>query len=153
MNEGKSKIVGFVGVTTTGAYADGDQIGAAVELANMMDTKGDTGAILSVSVIDSAKQKSALELLFFDASPTIASSDNAELDIVFAQFTGKYLGSVLIAASDYEDVKSVSIATVRQQGILLKGNKSASIWVVLKSKGTPTYTASALYFRVGVLQD
>lgn len=158
--EGKSKLVVVTPVIQAAAYASGDQLGSIFELPNAMDDSSGTGAVLSLTVIDKAKQKSALDLLIFSAKPVVSSTDNAALDISDAEMADKFVGRVALASADYTDLANCSIASLTQVGLLLKATKDQnnlggeSLWAILQSKGTPTYTSTSdLVVKLGVIQD
>lgn len=155
--DGKSIIVTITPTVDTNIYASGDQIGVANELPNMCDSSGsDTLTIQDVIVLDKAKQKAAFDILFFNDSPTLASADNAALSITDAEMAAKFIGRVSVAAADYKDTASNSDMTRTNIGLLVKGAGAGrrSLWCVLQSQGTPTYTsASDLVIRIGAFQD
>lgn len=158
--EGKSKIVTGTPVLSLTAYTAADQLGSALELSGALDDSGDTGAIMSVTVIDKDVESPPLDLLFFSDKPTVVSVDNAELDISDAEMASKFLGSVRIAASDYLSIKNSNYACKKVVGLLIQSTKSPdnpkgnSLWMVVQTQGTPTFTAANdLVIKVGVVQD
>ena len=158
--EGKSKIVTFTPVTDTAIYASGDQIGAVLELAGAMDDSSGTGTIVSVVLVDKDKQAAVLELLLFNRLPTVTSVDQGALDVSDAEMAACFIGSVRIAASDYTATNVNSVASVKAVNLLINSVKGStnptgsSIWALLRSGGTPTYTStSALVFQIGIKQD
>ena len=158
--EGKSKNVGATPVIQAAVYAAGDQLGSLFELVNALDDSSGTGGILSVTVIDKAKQKAALNILFFSAKPTVVSADNAALDISDAEMADKFIGRVVVEAADYSDLANCSIATVTQVALLLNAVKDQNnlegknLWAILQSAGAPTYTSTSdLVLKIGVIQD
>jgi hypothetical protein len=155
------KPIRIVEVTPTvqaALYADGDQLGGVQELSSAVrdPENGMHGGVLhSISIVDKASQASALEILFFDESPTLTSSENAALDISDAEMADKCLGSVAIAAADYVALNANSVATVNDLGLILKGaNGSTSIYAAIRCGGTPTYTSTSdLVIRYGIEQS
>jgi hypothetical protein len=156
--EGKSKIVSATPTLDTNIYASGDRVGTVMEFSNAMDDSSGTGTIVSVTVLDKAGQGSALSLLLFNDLPTVASADNAAIDISDAEMA-KCVGVIPIASGDYVTTASNSIATVRGVNLLVQSAKSAnsltgkSLFGVLKSGGTPTYAASSLVVSLCIKQD
>lgn len=158
--EGKSKLVTIAPVIVPAAYADGDQIGVAIQVPNILDDSSGTGALLSLTVIDKSKQKSALDLLLFSQKPTLISADNAPLDISDADMAAYFIGRVRIESTDYVDLANSSVACVRNIGVLLTAVKDQnnpegrSLWAVVQSRGAPTYaSASDLTLKLGAIQD
>jgi hypothetical protein len=122
------------------------------------------GSLLqSVAVVDAAKTKTTFDILFFAAPPTIASTNNAALNIADAEMLDKFIGKVSILTADYVDISGSSFATVspvlflHNRAELLKLDPSisrTSVWVVLLAKGAGTYgTAGDLNFKIGLKLD
>lgn len=157
--DGKSRVDTVTPVLSLVAYSDGDQMGIAMELKQLLDNPGDTEALQTVSVLDKAKQKSAFDILFFDTAPIVSSVDNAPLDISDSEMAAKYIGKASIAATSYSDLASNSIGILNNLGLLIQGagnsaSANYSIWCILQCRGTPTYTsASDLVVKIGAFQD
>lgn len=159
--EGKSNLISITPTLTTSAYTADDQMGSAMELAGALDDSSGTGAVLSVVVIDKDQEAPAFDILFFGDKPTVASSDNAALNITDAEMASKYLGTVSIESADYETLSANNTASKKAVGLLLKAIKSGgdnpngtSVWVVLQAKGAPTFTAATdLTIKIGIVQD
>lgn len=156
--EGKSRVVSATPTLDTNAYASGDRVGSVMTFTNAMDDSGGTGTVISVVVLDKAAQGSALSLLLFNDLPTVASADNAAIDISDAEMA-KCVGVIPIASGDYVTTASNSVATVRGVNLLVKSTKSANnlkgknLFGVLKSGGSPTYAASSLVVSLCIKQD
>jgi hypothetical protein len=134
----------------TNIYADLDQLGELITIANAFSGTSFKGSINSVTVIDAIKQKSAFRIFFFDEAPTIASSDNAALNITDAEMADKCIGKIEIAAADYKDLAANSVATVSGLNLIVK-SKSTSLFCLCQSGGTPTYTSvDALTLKIGL---
>ena len=130
-------------------YASGDQIG---ELMTLTDALIDShrGVIRSLSIVDKAKQKSALSVLFFRAEPTVASADNAALDISDSELAAKFVGMVNVAAADYKDLSNGSVATVQNLSLAVESDTD-ELYAVVLSGGTPTYGAvDQLELKIGI---
>lgn len=127
----------------TSAYAAADQMGA-------VNTITDCGAytknleLVGLTVIDKDKEKGAFDILFFRASPTVASSDNAALNITDAQMATNFIGHVSILATDYVDISASSIATLpaSRLGLRLEMD-SDDLYCLLRAASAPTYTAAS----------
>ena len=133
---------------STSAYTANDQLGGIMTLAGVSKSGGQVGVLQNVVIVDKAKQSLALDILFFDELPTVASSDNAALDITDAEVADKCLGSISIVAGDYVALNASSVAT-KVTGILaLRPKKDATIYAVAVTRGTPTYgSTSDLVFK------
>lgn len=157
--DGKSKVDTVTPVLSLTAYSAGDQMGVPMELKQLLDNPGDTIALQTISVLDKAKQKSAIDILFFDVLPVVASSDNAPLDISDAEMAAKYIGKVSILDTSFSDLANNSVGLINNIGLLIQGAGNSaslnfSIWCVLQCRGTPTYTSTSdLVLKIGAFQD
>ena len=131
----------------TSAYATGDHMGTVHTLTGVNNDGGQMTYLQGLVIVDRAKQKSALDVFFFDASPTVASSDNAAADVSDAEMVDKCIGWVTVAAADYKDLNANSTATVKDINLPLKPAASGTVYVLVVSRGSPTYGASDLTFK------
>lgn len=141
-------------VSTTPAYTAGDAVGAKRTIAGALRTSNGSGILESITILDRANQKAAMELFIFDSNPAAATiTDNAAF--VFSTDDLKVLAHVTIAATDYITVNSKAVATIKGLGITLKGaDASTSLYAALVAVGTPTYAATTdLQLIYGILQD
>ena len=152
--DAKGRVITMAPTLSLGAYSAGDQVGGLLTLENALDSSSDTATVISVVVVDKAQQKAALDILFFNAQPTLLSSDNGALSISDSEMSGKFIGRVLIDASLYRDTQTSSDATVAPVGLMVQGYRSETLYAVVQSQGTPTYTSTSdLTFRVAIAQD
>lgn len=107
----------------------------------------------SLFLLDKAKQSAALELFLFRASPTIASADNAALDITDAEME-KCIGVIAIPAANYfTSAAGSSICVVQNINLNINALNGKDIFALLVSKATPTYgAANALSLSLSVSQ-
>lgn len=124
----------------TSAYADGDRMGSIVEL----DVKNDAVTLLNVEVLDKADQGANFDILFFKSSPTVASSDNAALSITDSE-AEKCLGVVSIET--WKDLGGNQMGYARNVGLGLMPESGGKLYMLLQSRGTPTYAAASLTLR------
>lgn len=129
----------------TNAYAANDHLGTLGTLyPNSGDQRGAAASVLkSVTVIDDAAQGAEIHFYFFNESPTIASSDNAALNIADAEME-KCIGYVTVAAADYEALSASSVATKEVYLPVRPAKDDGAIYVIAKSGGSPTYAADSL---------
>lgn len=133
-------------VSAAVAYTAEDQVGGIQTL----DLGIESGKLVSLSVSDKGKQKAALVVFLFDELPTVASVDNGAIDVADAELDGKCIGTVAIAAADYQDVSGGSVATKTGINLLMK-SLDTKIYAVAKTTGTPTYVSTSdLRFRYGI---
>jgi hypothetical protein len=137
----------------TNAYAANDRVGSIMTFTPNIGITAPEFTIQSIALIDGAKQSIEADVLFFNASPTVASADNAAIDISDAEMAAKFVGSTTIYASDYKALANNSAATVRNVGLSLKTTASNSFYAVLVTRGAPTYAVDSLKFVVTVVAD
>ena len=143
-------------VTSNGAiYASGDQIGSVMRITNAVQDSRGSSLIKSVVVIDKAKQKAALDILFFDDEPANSVADNAAADIADSEMADKCLGFISIAVADYADMSASSVATKTCEHLLKSAKeRSKDLWCLIVSRGTPTYgSTSDLVVKLGFIQN
>lgn len=137
----------------TSAYNASDVVGGLRTLA--LGRVSGAGVVLQdVQVTDLSDQKAVLALIFFSAIPSSSTyADHGGLTI-HANDIAKVLGIVNIAAADYTDLGSYSIATKTGIGLVLKPATGTNIYCVAVATGTPDYVnATDLSIAFGVLQD
>lgn len=134
----------------TAAYASGDLIFDATEIANAVRANGGTARLESVTLLDKADQGVTLTLVFLNAATDMGTlnaapdPDDTEAETI--------LGHVLISSGDYLDVGASKIACVRNIGLPLKaGAATTSLYVAaINGTSTPTYgSASAMILQLG----
>ena len=135
----------------TAAFATGDLIGAAaIELSGA--TGGNEihgGMIQSVIVTDLAKQSAALDIVFFDADPSNTTfTENAAFDPDDADI----LNIIGVAAiTDWKAFNDSSVGQALNLAIPFVADTKNKLYAVIVSRGAPTYGASDVTLRVGVL--
>lgn len=162
---GTSVVVTIQPVIVPAAYADGDQIGTGpVKMTNVLLQPSGTVAIDSLAILDKAKQKASMEILFFNKLPVLTSVDNAPLDISDAEMAAKFIGSVFIDTTAYADTVSNSYANATGIALIAKGEGPGGVgggaggaldlYAVFKCRGAATYASSSdLVVKVGAFQD
>jgi hypothetical protein len=136
-----------------GGYTANDQVGGANTLSNACASTGGTVEVESISVVDKAKQSLALDVFFFDSSPTLASADNAEFEMTDANLLAQCKGVVRVAAGDYSASKNGSFAQVRNLGLFLKALASSKdLYCVAVTRGAPTYADGDISLIIGCKQ-
>jgi hypothetical protein len=144
-------------VTDTSAYANVDVIDGVKTVAHAFIDDGGQALLQSLVVTDKAKQKSDLDIFFFDEAPaTSVGADQAAFALADTDLA-KCLGSVTVAAADYKDSSAASVATLKNIQLMLqakRGAKARSLYLVVVSRGTPTYTsASDLSLKLGLTRE
>lgn len=128
-----------------------DVIFATEEIPAAFLRHGGQLLLTSVTVLDFADQGQAIDLVFLDSDVAVGTED-AAVSITDAN-AAKVLGVVSITTSDYADHIANQVATVRNVGLLMQADgSSTSLYVAgVTRSGTPTYGASGLTIKLGVL--
>ncbi len=127
-------------VSTSPAYTANDQVGGIQTLTIPGISLG--AQLVSFNVLDLAGQNAALSIFFFKSLPTVASSDNAALNISDANMA-LCIGHAVVAAGDYQTTSANSIASVKLSGpLFVKTSTEDTIYAVVKTTGTPTYAGT-----------
>jgi len=139
---------------STSVYTAGDAVGGKRTITGALRTSNGSGILESITILDRANQKAAMELFIFDADPSAATiTDNSAF--VFSTDDLKVLAHITIAATDYITIDSKAVATLKGLGITLKGaNGNTSLFAALVTTGAPDYVATTdLQLIYGILQD
>lgn len=142
-------------VSTSPAYSANDQVGGIQTIALPEDVAS-SGCFLShVHVVDKGAQSAALSIILFDELPTVASSDNAALNITDAEMADKAIFTVAIASAGYVSTSANSIGT---SGATAIGHhfkpKANNLYAVVKTSGTPTYASTSdLVFKYAFVYE
>lgn len=150
--ETQRRVITVTPTVDTAIYASGDQLGSLMTLSGALPGNPQ-GVIDSLTIVDKSSQKSVLNVLFFSASPTVTSSDNAALNISDSEMASKCLGYVPVAAADYKDLSASAVATIRNVGLNVS-RSGDDLYAIILSGGTPTYTSTSdlvlkIGFRIG----
>jgi hypothetical protein len=125
----------------TAVYAAGDTVGTIITIANAFRASGKAAILQSIRILDRSNQKPTGNLLFFNASPSAATTtDNA----AFVYSTDDLLGvaRVPIVASDYVTINSKAVANLSNLGRLVYATTGTSLFVVFVTDGAPDFVAS-----------
>lgn len=163
---GYSTEIAVTPIISTTAYTSGDQLGDIQTLAYLSPLLKPTDAacqdktvsfLSSLAIIDAAGQSAPMNIYFFNALPTVASTDNAALSITAAELKAKCRGFISVLAADYAVVGSCSIATLNMArcGLAIKSNTDdGPLYAVAQIMGTKTYaTVGDLVFVYDFSQD
>lgn len=137
----------------TSAYASGDLIADTQAVASAVRVNDGLGILHSLMVVDEDDQKAAIDIYFLSANNTFGSENSAPT--ISDANARDILGIVSVAAADYKDLGGVSVAMKSGLNMIVKGaSGSTSIYVaVVSNASTPTYTASGVRLRVGIIQQ
>lgn len=138
----------------TSAYASGDLLADAQEVASALRTSGGQAELVSIMVIDEDDQKQSIGL-FITSSSTSWGTENAAPTITDA-VARSIQAYVPIITTDYVDLGGVAVAQPRLAqsiGVVCEGAASTSLYIAaICNSGTPTYTASGIRVILGFKQ-
>lgn len=138
-------------VSSGSAYTAEDQVGGLITLTGFKPNA--SYSLQTIVVCDNDKQSADLAVSFFNTTPSNTSADNAAISYPDASLA--YMeGVVPVLEFDYVESALSSVATVRNCGLKVKSSTEGSIFVLVKTGGTPTYTSTtALRFIFKFFED
>lgn len=130
-------------------YASGDCLHTAVlSFLNAVYASGGTGTIKKLVVVDADLQSVAGELWLFNATVTPAAA-NAAHSISDAD-AAKCVGVIPFGPYYASALNSVSVAT---PSLPFRITTGTTLFGILVTRGTPTYTAAGLQVSLFIAQD
>jgi hypothetical protein len=148
---GPGRVLSLTISADTSAYADNDLLFDTQEVVQAFLRPGGQLLLHSLTLLDQDDQGVAIDLVFLDDSGSLGT-ENAAVSVTDAVAQG--IGAVVpIAVSDYTDLVNSQVASVENLGIMLQAASSdTSLYVAgIVRSGTPTYTASGLILKLGVM--
>lgn len=135
-------------VADTDAYADNDVLAVPQLVTGVFRGPGDVRRLRSVTLLDEADQGQDIDLLFFNASATLGTINEA-VGISDAD-ARKVLGKVSVVQANYTDLVNSQLATVSAIDLIMKAESTAALYIgaVVRS-GTPTYGAASIRLKLG----
>ncbi len=153
---GRTKVINLEGEeigTTATTYASGDLIGGKLTLTDACLEVGSEATLVSVTIGDLDKQNQPLDVVIFNSDPSGTTfTDDSALDVADADLP-KICGSVSVVATDYADFADSSVATKTTIGLICEAVGSDDLYACIVSRGTGTYTESALNIKLTFYQD
>lgn len=136
----------------TAIYASGDRLGTLMTLSNASDASGEGVILDTVAFLDKSKNAGlVVDLLFFNDVPTIASADNAAIDITDAEMD-KCIGVISTVAGDIIALAGSNYAETKAKGMILDPLAgSTSLYCLAIVRATPTFgvaTDLSFYFKL-----
>jgi hypothetical protein len=147
----QSKTIEVTPTLDTNAYAAGDRMGSIVTLTNIVRAVGESATIIDIVALDKAKQSIAFDIMFFSASPTVASADNAAIDITDVEME-KCLGVINMPEANYMALANSSICTKPNVGLNITPT-TTSAYLLLVAQDAATYAVGSIVLKIKVLQD
>jgi len=136
----------------TNAYANNDLIADTQELTGAVKVNDGWGMIESLTVIDNDDAGQVFDVWVLDANVSFGTENSAP-NISDANAVN-ILGRIPVAAADYVDLGGSKVASLKNIGLPIKpADGGTSIYVaIVNGTGTPTFTASGIKLRFGIVQ-
>lgn len=145
-------LVKYVTVTPTvdtgGAYTSGDRCGSLMTLSNVVDENGAGVMLESILIISKVVITSPnFYVMFFNDTPTIASADNAAIDVSDAEMAAKFIGLVTVTSSKAL-ASGCILENVNTMRALECADGSKDLYALAVVEAAPTFTSTTdLVFR------
>lgn len=156
MSVGSGPLRGFEVVPTldTSQYASGDLLfNPAIISQEFWPNSHQVAILQALTIIDLGAESAAFDLVFLRAGTSWGSLNAAAAPS--AAIVGTVVGELSIAAADYVSLGSNgSVISMSNIGLTLFGddNDDRACYVAGISRGTPTYAASDLSIKLGILR-
>lgn len=137
----------------TNIYASGDVLADTQTLTAAFRAADFGGVLQSITVIDKDDQGAAFDIYILDANNSLGTENSAP-NISDAN-AAAIQGRIQIATGDYYDLGGCKVAHLSNLAIPIKplsGTTTLALGVI-NGTGTPTYSASGVVLRLGILQD
>lgn len=131
-------------LTTASAYASGNAVGGVLTFSTATQAPNYGGIIHTVVLRDKSGNNSAYDLFLFDSAPSVQTNKSAVA--LTAADLAKCIGVVQFVASTPSialgAVSTNGLFTVAGLGLAFKIGIGTTIFGVLVTRGTPTYTGT-----------
>lgn len=137
----------------TVAYASGDNLFMSTTCTNAFRISDGLAILDSVTLIDKDDQGVAFDLYFWDANVNMGTINTAP-GISDAD-AANCLAIVPIATADWKDLGGVRVANIKNIWATIKAATGTRnmFMSAINGSGTPTFTASGLVIRLGILPN
>lgn len=136
----------------TSAYSSGDTIADTQELPDAVKVNDAGGILQSLTVIDKDDQGVAFDVWLMDANVSMGTENSAPN--ISDTNAASIIGRVAVATGDYVDLGGCRVANIKNINLPIKPVAGGtSIYVaIVNGSGTPTFTASGVVLRFGIVQ-
>lgn len=136
-----------------GIYASGDVLGGLVSFNGILDNNFKAGDIVGGIVSDSAGVTTDCSVYIFDANPTASTfTDNAAFAINSADLSKLAVVLTKVTALTVGSSKFLTFKTDLGLNVPIQAN-SSTLYVVVVTNQTPTYTNNCLTLKLAVEKD
>lgn len=145
-------------ISTSPAYTTGDQIGGIMTLTDVVRQDGTVNQginnglmagqaeLHSVTILDGGKQDAAIDIWFFNTSPTVTSVDNGAFSMSDANQAAQCIGAISIGTAYSDAALNSTSSDGKNIGLNLQVAASATsptnIYAIAIIRATATYTAT-----------
>ena len=155
---GGMSVVSVTPTITATAYnaTTKNSVGGKQTLTGAVSSLTGIAILQSVLVTDKANQKAPLMILLFDSDPSAGTyTDNGQVNL--STDISKVIRRINVTAGDYETIDNsgtdYAVAEIGPISKLVKAASGTSLYAVIVTTGTPTYTSTSdLTVRFGFMQ-
>ena len=146
-----TKTIAVVPTITSGsAYASGNQIGGIMTLTDAIrqDSNVNFGQseLHSVTILDAGLQNAAIDIWFFNQSPTVTSADKQAFSMSDGNQAAQCIGAISVgtsySASALNSVSTDGINLSKNFQVASTATNPTNLYAIAISRGTPTYTST-----------
>jgi len=143
-----SDLIVVTPVIAAAAFSAKDFVGGKLTLAGAVRVAEGKGKVTGLKLVDAAKQNADLLVFIFGADLAGTYSDNAAESITTADWL-KWIGTIKILSADYEVMANASVVDMGFE-MPIKAAAGTTLYALIVTKGTPTYTENCLQLIFGV---
>jgi len=146
-------IIDLLASADTSAFASGDVIADTQVLAACVRANDEAGVLHSLVLIDGDDQGAAFDVYILSSNVAMGTENSAPS--ISDANAASILGIVPVTTADWKDLGGVRVALLKNLGIPVKpASGTDDLYVaIVNGTGTPTYTASGIVGRFGILCD
>lgn len=150
---GKTAFAAVTFSLDTSAYASGDLLADTQAVASVFRVNDGTGVLQSITLNDKDAQGVAMSIFILDTTTSLGTENSAP------SISDANLDNVLhvipVLTTDWVTVSGAKVASLRNLGLPIKAVSGAATLgiALLNGTGAPTFTASGITARLGILQD
>lgn len=145
-----TKTISATPTISAAAYASGNQIGGIMTLANAVRQDSNIGVgtsmVCAVTVLDKAAASAAIDIFFFNQSPTLVSTNNTAFNLTDANLVAQCIGVASIGTA-YSASSSNSVSTTANLNIPLEipftASANTSVFAVAVARAAATYASTS----------
>ena len=130
------------------AFTANDVVGGKLTLAGAVRMVGGKGKITSIKIVDTSKQNANLLVFLFGADLAGIYADNSVEAVTAADWL-KWIGTIKILATDYEQMANASLVDLRFD-MPVEAASGLNLYALIITLSAATFTANCLQLTFGV---